>query len=1040
MKRTLAVALTSLALVTACGDEGGPRNIDDAGADAGPLLPDARVVVPTDSGTGPTIPAPTLTTVSPGSGSERGGSRVTLRGTSFVEPAEVFFGDVPATSVVVLDEVSIAATTPAGMPGAVTVKVTTPGGTAELVDGFRYHKELLVLDVTPQRLPDVGGVLVTITGKGFDAQTIVLLDRKPLAGAELVDAEHIRGFAPALAPGRPEIRALTPEAEARRSDLVVVYATPRPAALAAGYGPRNTPSAQTVAGLGFDGATRVTIGGVASTELTFESSERLTLASPRLAVGVHDVVVENADATGTLAGGFIAYDPARTTFEVLGVTPPTASTAGGEVVVVVGHGFATDATVLIGGVAATVVGTPSANAITVLVPAGVAIGRADVVISSASQGASATGTGVITIHAPIEVTSISPVSGPAAGGTDVTIRGRGFTSGAVVKLGAVALANVVVVSDTELTGTTVAGSHGATDVVVEQGGARGVLARGFAFVEPFEIIHVEPSEGSIAGNTYVSIFGRGLDAPASVKFGGNDGLDPILENGSVIGVRTQPAVPSRVDVTITSGANTVVRERAYAFYDPRLITGGAWGGPIEGSVNVAVLDINSGAPMPGMVVQLGHDADLRYTGITDENGLATISSPEIRGPYTVTAGMNGFEFVTFNEVNARNLTMFSSRYPSSPAPEDPVPPCPEGAEPPRVRGRIFRFKTSLDPVTSSGWFPVALITYSQPSVFSTNPPQPPEQEDQVTSEGEEYEIVVMRAGTVAVYAILYDYNPTTQQAIPRKMGIVRNVPAAPGVVTEPIDISLDIELNQQVTVHLDDPPVQSPGPTLNAVFPYLNLQSEGVIAFPPTAVGSNDVVLSQLPELATSQFFYMGGSFTLSATGGLGAPYSLTLRESGEAFEEGLELGPFVQMPENVTPKANQVIRSGVLDWDQGGVKPDITTIQVLDVTSVSGCCCVDLNANGTCESAEPQQCGGAPVQYQRWSVYGQGGAENYSLPAMPPGLEAFDSPNTYFWLVQQAVAPRFNYGEFIYNQFSPYFWTSWSLWFSQFVSKEETR
>src|SRR5437763_10026452 len=104
------------------------------------------------------IPAPTIATVQPNSGSERGGTRVILRGTSFVEPADVFFGDAKATSVVVLDEVSIAATTPANPPGSVTVKVVTAGGSGELPNGFRYHRELVLLSVDPPRIPETGGV------------------------------------------------------------------------------------------------------------------------------------------------------------------------------------------------------------------------------------------------------------------------------------------------------------------------------------------------------------------------------------------------------------------------------------------------------------------------------------------------------------------------------------------------------------------------------------------------------------------------------------------------------------------------------------------------------------------------------------------------------------------------------------------------------------------------------------------------------------------------------------------------------------------
>ena len=60
------------------------------------------------------------------------------------------------------------------------------------------------------------------------------------------------------------------------------------------------------------------------------------------------------------------------------------------------------------------------------------------------------------------VSSVSPNSGPVAGGTAVTITGTNFAAGATVKFGATAATNVVVVSSTSITATTPAGS-GSSD-------------------------------------------------------------------------------------------------------------------------------------------------------------------------------------------------------------------------------------------------------------------------------------------------------------------------------------------------------------------------------------------------------------------------------------------------------------------------------------------------------------------------------------------------------------------------------------------------
>jgi hypothetical protein len=82
---------------------------------------------------------PTVSSVSPGSGSTDGGASVTIGGTGFTSGSTVSFGANPATNVDVLSSTSITATSPAGS-GTVDVRVSTPGGTspANAGDQFAY--------------------------------------------------------------------------------------------------------------------------------------------------------------------------------------------------------------------------------------------------------------------------------------------------------------------------------------------------------------------------------------------------------------------------------------------------------------------------------------------------------------------------------------------------------------------------------------------------------------------------------------------------------------------------------------------------------------------------------------------------------------------------------------------------------------------------------------------------------------------------------------------------------------------------------------
>ncbi|HSP91478.1 MAG TPA: IPT/TIG domain-containing protein, partial [Vicinamibacterales bacterium] len=64
------------------------------------------------------------------------------------------------------------------------------------------------------------------------------------------------------------------------------------------------------------------------------------------------------------------------------------------------------------------------------------------------------------------VLGISPGSGPASGGTTVTVSGANFAAGAAVSIGSVAATSVTVVSSTSITAVTGAHAAGAAGVTV----------------------------------------------------------------------------------------------------------------------------------------------------------------------------------------------------------------------------------------------------------------------------------------------------------------------------------------------------------------------------------------------------------------------------------------------------------------------------------------------------------------------------------------------------------------------------------------------
>ena len=120
---------------------------------------------------------------------------------------------------------------------------------------------------------------------------------------------------------------------------------------------------------------------------------------------------------------------------------------------------------------------------------------------------------------PPTVSAISPSSGPAAGGTPVTIRGSNFTGATAVRFGSVAAGGVVVVSDSEIRALSPPGQAGTVDVTVTgpTGTSATSSAARFTYVSPPTTTTTPtpttttPAAGNplVARIVYVTVLGHG---------------------------------------------------------------------------------------------------------------------------------------------------------------------------------------------------------------------------------------------------------------------------------------------------------------------------------------------------------------------------------------------------------------------------------------------------------------------------------------------------------------------------------------------------
>ncbi len=158
------------------------------------------------------VAEPTLTAVSPDAGPVAGGTRVTLSGSGFRAGMQVFIGGIRAIGVVVNPPgTRLTALTPAHAAGVVDVSVTTPGGSATLVDGYEYVVEPTLTAVSPDAGPVAGGTRVTLGGSGFRAGMQVFFgDTRAIGVVVNPDGTQLTVVTPAHPAGLVDVTATTP--------------------------------------------------------------------------------------------------------------------------------------------------------------------------------------------------------------------------------------------------------------------------------------------------------------------------------------------------------------------------------------------------------------------------------------------------------------------------------------------------------------------------------------------------------------------------------------------------------------------------------------------------------------------------------------------------------------------------------------------------------------------------------------------------------------------------------------------------------------
>ncbi|MBB2941669.1 hypothetical protein FB565_001373 [Actinoplanes lutulentus] len=257
---------------------------------------------------------PTVTSFTPTSGAQAGGTAVTVRGTNFLtldrtNPDAVTFGDVAATKFVIRSDKELTAVSPPGTAGPVTVKVTGSDGSGESTGKFTYQQGfgVEIADVQASAaggakiIGTVSGGTIGATAAAFRGMRISAAVGEESATVAWVDATHVRITVPPTGTAASATVTLIQAGVAGPPSTgtvdyypVITRVSPTRVSTAGG-------ATVQIVGEGFLGVdetdeSAVTIGDAPATSFTIVSATQINAVIPEAEAGT--VPVQVATATG----------------------------------------------------------------------------------------------------------------------------------------------------------------------------------------------------------------------------------------------------------------------------------------------------------------------------------------------------------------------------------------------------------------------------------------------------------------------------------------------------------------------------------------------------------------------------------------------------------------------------------------------------------------------------------------------------------------------------------------------------------------------
>lgn len=445
---------------------------------------------------------PTLSSVSPASGPTQGNIPITLSGTNLDTVTSATIGTSPCP-IVTQDLSYLICTLPAGEGLGHPVSVTNPDGTADSLS-FDYAAPVLA-SVSPATGPTAGGTSITLSGQNFGLNPFVAFDSDSCAITSH-DHTHIVCVPP---PGTGTGHLLRVTVAGQQSGTMSWrYLPPSIASISPSAIPTSG-ALITLTGNNFGASGAWVFVDGAACPVTSQTHTSIECAVPA-GTGLNKTVTVNVDGQSSNSATLSYQAPVLSS-----VTPSNGHTAGGDVLTLSGTNFGTSGGVVTVGGATCPLTLQTHQQIECTLPAGQGTGH-PVQVTVAGQSSNT----VSYDYGPPSISSLTPSSGPTAGGTALTLVGENFgvTGGSVTVGGQscpITSQGHTLVMCTAPSGT---GTNQLVTLTVD--GRSTTASQTYSYAAP-TLTSLTPTSGPTAGGITLTLSGSSFGASgATVQVGG----------------------------------------------------------------------------------------------------------------------------------------------------------------------------------------------------------------------------------------------------------------------------------------------------------------------------------------------------------------------------------------------------------------------------------------------------------------------------------------------------------------------------------------